>query len=133
MDFDQLKALSSVKYQQSQHALAKITAREAELRAELDRMRSLVVETQSQPPEHAQMRAIGADVIWLSWVGQVQKQLNITLAQVLAQKERHMASHKEIHGKKLVSDQLAADHATKRQKELQEKRLRTAIDGTLMR
>ncbi|WP_299140052.1 hypothetical protein [uncultured Tateyamaria sp.] len=115
-DLDQVRLLTTLKYQKSEAAVAVLNAREAELRAELKRLRDLTVETQSQQPEHAQIRAIGADVIWLRWLGQAQRQLNIALAQVLAEKEGLMAQHRRAHGKKLVAETLVEQAQSAHQK-----------------
>jgi len=132
MDLEQLKSLSELKYRQSTQALALILQRESELRTELSRLRQLVLETHAQPAEDAHVRAIGADIIWLKWVGQAQRKLNIELAQVLARKEGHMAANRRALGKKLVSEELAARAVSIRSANRQAKQLQKAIDQSLM-
>lgn len=131
MDLHQLKTLSALKYQHSQQALSALLERETSLRAELERLRMLARETQAQPVEHAQMRAIGGDIIWLKWIGQAQRQLNIALAQVLAQKEGLMAQHKRAHGRKMVAEQLADQDADERRHAKRESQLQAAIRHSL--
>jgi len=126
-ELEQIRLLTTVKYQQSQAAIATLSAREAELRVELQRLRSLTQETQAQQPEHAQIRAIGADVIWLRWLGQAQRQLNIALAQVLAEKEGLMAAHRRAHGKKLVAENLVDQAGKTRRQKAREQTLERAI------
>ena len=87
MDLEKLQEIATLKYQQSQQALSEILKRETELRCELEHMQKLVRKTQAQDPEDAQLRSIGADIIWLKWVGKVQRELNVSLAGVLARKE----------------------------------------------
>ena len=128
MNFDDLKALTALKFQTSQQALTGILGQEKTLRAELNRLSSLARETQSQPPEHAQMRAMGGDVIWLKWIGDSQRQLNIRLAQILAQKEMLMAQHARVHGRKLVAEHLADQTQDARRKLKQDALMRSAID-----
>lgn len=132
MDLQHLKTLSTLKYQRSQQDLSGLLKRENELRSELDRMRLLVRQTQAQDPENAQMRAIGADIIWLKWIAKVQRELNMSLAGVLAQKEAFMARHRRATGRKLVAEELAKkqrddDHSMRTKAQLQ-----TAIDGALL-
>ncbi|MEO1733404.1 MAG: hypothetical protein AAFR45_07210 [Pseudomonadota bacterium] len=127
----QIQALTELKYRQSEIALADLRAREEKLRSELARLRAMTLETQSQTPEHAEIRAIGADIIWLKWVGQAQRQLNIELAQVLAQKEGLLRQHRQAHGKKLVADELARAEATSLRKKKQDAMLLRSIEQSL--
>jgi len=109
MDLHDIQLLTELKYQNSQRKMAAIQRREHELRKELNRLKSLARYTHAQPPTQEQMRAIGADVIWLRWVGQAQERLNIELAQVLAQKEALIAQHKTAFGKMMVSQELVEE------------------------
>jgi hypothetical protein len=131
MDLHQLKKLTELKFQKSEYALSAIQTRENVLRAELARLRTLVIETQSQPSKDAQIRAIGADIIWLKWIGRAQMKLNIELAQVLAQKERYVAEHKRAHGKKLVSESLSISDAQAKAQVQRSRQLQNAIDHSL--
>ena len=128
MDLDRLHMLSELKFRKSESALAQLVQRENALRAELDRLRELVYETRAQPPEHREIRAIGADIVWLKWVGQAQRHLNIELAQVLALKEGHMARHKRAHGEQVVSERLADDAREARRQNKRAAQLKSAID-----
>lgn len=132
MNLEQLKTLTSLKHQHSQQALSKILVRETALRNELVRLRALALETQSQPPEQQQLRAIGGDVIWLKWLGQAQQKLNIELAQILAQKESLMAQHRRENGRKLVAERLAEDADDCRRRENRKRQLNSAIDHSLL-
>jgi len=133
VDLEQIKTLAALKYQHSQHALSTLLAREGELRAELERLSVLARETQTQPPEHAEIRAIGADIIWLKWLGQTQRQLNIALAQVLAQKEALMAEHRRTHGRKIVAEELALQAGDARRREKRQAQLQSTISHTLVK
>lgn len=133
MDLEQLKTLSELKYQHSQQELSGLLARENTLRSELTRLRTLTHDTQSQPPEQAQMRMIGGDVIWLKWLGQAQRNLNIELAQVLAQKEALMERHRRAHGRKMVAERLADQSGQARRQEKQQAQLAKAIEHSLLR
>ena len=133
MNLEQLHELSDLKYQQSQQKLAAILTRENTLRAELAKLRGFVSETRCLPPDHAQMRAIGADVIWLRWVTTAQARLNIELAQVLAQKEGHMARHKRAFGKAQAAQSLAKTEREKHAKKRRNQVLAQAIDHALLK
>jgi len=132
LELDQLHELNALKYRHSQQALTGILEREAVLRAELAKLRSYFIETQSLPPEHAQLRAIGADVIWLRWVTRAQAQLNIELAQVLAQKEQYLAHHKRAFGKMQVSKTLADDDRKRLAVKRRQSDLERAVQQTLL-
>ncbi|MFL4469478.1 hypothetical protein ACERZ8_06200 [Tateyamaria armeniaca] len=131
MDLDQLKKLSSLKFEKSQQALSGLLRRENELRAELARMREYARTTQAQDPSHAQMRAVGADIIWLKWVGKVQRELNISLAGVLAQKETLMARHRQANGRKIVAEALANEDAATRRDTKSKSQLHSAMDHSV--
>jgi len=133
MDLDQLKNLSRLKFQHSERDLSSILARENELRTELDRLRSLARETLTDSPEHMQTRAIGADVIWMKWLGQTQRQLNVILAQVLAQKEVLMEKHRRAHGRKAVAERLAHDATKAKARTNREKIMQATIDHSFFR
>jgi hypothetical protein len=132
MDYDQLHQLSALKYRHSQQQMAEILTRENALRAELIKLRGHIVETHALPPEQSQMRAIGADVIWLRWVTRTQNRLNIELAQVMAQKEGHIARHRKAFGKMQVSRSLAEGERERRLNALRDHALARAIDQTVI-
>lgn len=127
MDLDQLKTISALKHQRSQKALTDVINRENELRHELDRMRLLARQTQAQDPEDAQLRAIGGDIIWLKWVAKVQKELNVSLAGILAQKEALMVRHRHETGRKIVAEKLANQNRITRSIRDNEAQLQSAI------
>ena len=76
-DLEQLRQLSDLRYRQSELRLAHIQAREASLRSELLRLQSLARQTHEQPDTDAELRSIGGDIIWLKWLSNSQRQLNI--------------------------------------------------------
>ncbi|MEM6309051.1 MAG: hypothetical protein AAF754_03295 [Pseudomonadota bacterium] len=127
MDLDQLKTISALKHQRSQKALTDVINRENELRHELDRMRLLARQTQAQDPEDAQLRAIGGDIIWLKWVASVQKELNVSLAGILAQKEALLVRHRHETGRKIVAEKLANQNRITRSIRDNEAQLQSAI------
>lgn len=132
-DLAQLQMLSALKFRHSEQAMSAILSRELALRAELARLRTLTHETQSQPPEQAELRGIGGDVIWLQWLEKEQRRLNVELAQVLAQKEGLMQQHVRAHGRKIVSETLLEDDAKMRQQKKRDTQLANAIKLSLMK
>ena len=61
---------------------------------------------ESRSSEDTPQRAIGADVLWQSWIGRKKRELNIQLAQILAVKQRHIEQVRKAYGKVLVTDSL---------------------------
>lgn len=132
-DLKTLVSISQLKYMQSERALASIRVREHELRRELERLRDLERETHSQSDADAELRAIGGDIIWLKWVAQSRRSLNIELAQILAAKENLMSRHKRVTGEKSVTEALYAQQATELARNKAEKSLNQAVEATLIR
>ena len=133
MDFDQLHKLCDLNYRNSHQRLATILERERALRAELAKLRGHIEETRGLPAEHAQMRAVGADIIWMRWVTTAQSRLNIELAQVLAQKEGHIAQHKRAFGKAQAAQSLAKADKEKLARQRRDQALAQAISQSVMR
>lgn len=133
MDLFQLQQMSDLKFRQSEQALTKLRSREAALRAELHRLQSLAYETNSLPASDTELRAIGGDVIWLKWLANSRRQLNIELAQVLAQKEALASQHRVANGKKIVSDALLEQQQASVRKKKASRSLDQAIEASLTR
>ena len=130
VDLKHLQTLSEMKYQHSQKALSDLINRENELRRELERMRALLQKTQAQDPEDAQLRAVGGDIIWLKWLGRVQKELNMSLAGVLAQKEALLAGHRRATGRKIVTEGLSQQTELANRQAKQKAQLKSVIEST---
>ncbi len=128
MDLAQLQILTEIQFQRSHQGLSELLHRETELRSELSRLRALAKETHSLPPEQAPMRSIGADLIWLKWISQTTRELNIKLAQVLVEKDALMAGHKRAFGKKAVAEQLHKDSMSAKKKAQQDASLKRTIE-----
>lgn len=133
MDLFQLQKISELKFQQSERAVSKLRTREASLRTELTRLQDLAHETHCQPASDTELRAIGGDIIWLKWLSDSRRRLNIELAQVLAQKELVMAQHKKANGKKAVSDTLHEQQLQDQRKQKTAYALDQAINTALVR
>lgn len=133
MNLNQLHKLCDLKYRNSQQKLAAILERENALRAELTKLRGHVAQTRCMPPEQAQMRAVGADIIWMRWITKAQSRLNIELAQVLAQKEGLVAKHKRSFGQAQAAQSLAEAEQEKRAHHRRDQALVQAIAQSLLR
>ncbi|MEO1732545.1 MAG: hypothetical protein AAFR45_02790 [Pseudomonadota bacterium] len=133
MDLDHLHHLMQLKARRSDQELARIAAREAHLRAELSRLRTLAMETYAQSAQDAPLRAIGADVVWLKWLSSSQKRLGAELAQTLARKDAHMAKHKRAYGTRDVSRALADAHHDERARQRMNQQLSATLSGVFIK
>lgn len=109
-DLQKLQMATKVAYQQRQQSFQKVVAEEARLRQELQRLTGLDQQAREQFSHNQNMRAIGADVLWLGWVGRSKTAVNIELARVLAVKEHHLSEVRKAYGKRLVAEQLLDQH-----------------------
>lgn len=106
---DQLKALQPLvqaKYEQVQQGFQHLVNAEAALRQDLRKLDEMQASTRALTQEDAVLQQAGADVIWQAWLGRKKKELNMKLAQVLAQKEPHLKRVREAYGKVLVVEEL---------------------------
>ncbi len=126
-DLETLLAITQIKYDQQQQSFQKLVSEENRLRKELARLDDAARQTQSEPIGILEMRAIGADIIWQSWVTRKKADLNIKLAQVLSVKLHHQAQIKTAYGKVLVVTELL-DSA---RKELRQKAARRVLEGAV--
>lgn len=129
-DVHSIEKILHVKFQECQKSFAKVVATEAKLRADLakiDRMASA-----AEPTGYKNMQAIGADVIWRAWMGRTKSDLNLELAQVLAQKETLKGRVKKEYGRLLASRSLLKDARTRAYKSAQKTTLEKSIEQHLL-
>ena len=123
----QIAEVVNANYEREQRQFASLVAKENQLRIALNRLDNMHRSTDVPDASIARMQAIGADVIWLAWVGRSKTALNIQLAQVLAQKEHLQSAVRKAYGKVLVvrqmQDQTKADINSK----LTKTQLETAV------
>jgi hypothetical protein len=126
-----MQQLVDIKYRQQQESFARLLAQESTLRTSLKKLDSHLAG--SRRDADPQQQAIGADVVWQSWIGRKKRELNIQLAQVLAVKQRHVAQVQQAYGKVLVTADLCAqaDQAVRKKKAQSE--LDRAIASMLFR
>jgi hypothetical protein len=132
-ELTQLADVVMASYEQQQRQFAKLVAQENKLRAELNRLDDMRRATHVPEARVAKMQAIGADVIWLGWVGRSKTTLNIQLAQILAQKENHQSAVRKAYGKVLVVQQMRDDALQEAATNLAKRQLANAVNQSLAR
>jgi hypothetical protein len=126
----EMERLLALKFRSKQQVFVKIVAEEARLRGRIAKLDAQAREAETEGAEH--LRAIGADVIWKSWVERAKRSLNLELAQVLAQKERLKATVRREYGKVLVSRSLIDTRQSEEARQAHQRQLETAIEGHLL-
>ncbi|QJF52977.1 hypothetical protein [Roseobacter ponti] len=121
-----LQRIVETRYMIQRRELSVLLAKEGALRAELMKLDEYARAPTSD--DAGSMRAIGADVIWKSWVGRKKTQLNIQLARILAQKDHHLRQVRKAYGKVLVVSELSDRDKQKTRKRRSEAQLRAAIE-----
>lgn len=109
--FARVEILLEMKYQRTQHLIARLVDKENLLRAKLhdldqqDRSMNKVAVSEIQ--------AIGADMTWKLWADRARSRINMELSQILAQKENLLVGAKKEFAKLNVAKQT---HATEKKK-----------------
>lgn len=127
-DLTKLLMICETRYAQTQQEFTKLCAEEHRLRAEIDRLSSMGQQAQVPTVEVAEMRAIGADVIWQGWLGRAKTALNMSLAQILAAKESHIGEVRTAYGKLLMVKKLLSDMKMEKRKNTNNIELANAIE-----
>ncbi|MEP2642831.1 hypothetical protein [Roseobacter sp.] len=128
-DVRTLHTLADAKYQARQQRFQKLLARENVVRAELVKLGER--EAAANATNDPNMRAIGADVIWKSWLGRARVSLNMKLALIMAEKEQHLRQVREAYGKVLASEALVNQLSVERLDKKRKHSLMQAIDMAL--
>ena len=131
-ELEALLAITQVKYDQQQQSFQKLVSEENRLRTELMRLDGTARQAQNGHEGEAEMRAIGADIIWQGWVARTKTELNLKLAQVLALKLHHLAQVKNAYGKVLVVKELLGQACVSARDKKAHAALAQAIDYTLL-
>ncbi|MGB3245613.1 MAG: hypothetical protein WBB25_13845 [Sulfitobacter sp.] len=132
-DLDDLLQITRARYQHRQQSFAKVIAEESRLRNELTRLDEMNRSTETPQTAQTEMRAIGADVIWLAWLGRAKSALNSQLARVLAVKENHLSEVRRAYGKVLVVEELQSKLMAEQRKTRREKALSDAVTQAVHR
>ena len=100
-----LEEIMRAKYLTSQQDLRRYVSQENQLR---DKLRKLDKQARDADSDvESSMKTIGADIIWKSWVGRTKTELNLQLAQILAQKEGYLNRVRKDYGKLLMAEELS--------------------------
>lgn len=99
-----LNRILEAKYASRLAAFQRVLERERSLRASLQELAERARETHIATPEN--MKLIGADVIWQSWIEQKSRHLNLELAQVMVQKEHETHLLRQEFGRKLAGSEV---------------------------
>jgi hypothetical protein len=132
-DLRQLEGIVQARYQHQQQSFGRLVAEENRLRDELARLDRFMAETRRMPRDESEMRAIGADLVWQSWLGRSKAQLNTKLAQVLAIKEQHLKQVRVAYGKLLVVQELIDKGTSDGRKKVARDALSRATSQSLFR
>ena len=123
----QIAEVVNANYEREQRQFATLVAKENQLRFALNKIDNMRRSTDVPDASIAHMQAIGADVIWLAWVGRSKTTLNIQLAQVLAQKEHLQSAVRKAYGKVLVVHQMQDQARADINSKLTKTQLETAV------
>lgn len=130
----ELAMLTEAKYHHDKFALLPILEQENKLRAELAKL-----EEHSQLGRRldyndtSEIHALGADILWLKWIERSQKNLNIELAKVLAQKEKYLAEVRKSFGKNQAAQTKLVEHKQNRAKQIHSNRLDIIISSAALK
>ncbi|MEP1332011.1 MAG: hypothetical protein ABJK43_04860 [Lentilitoribacter sp.] len=131
---EELTFLMEAKYQRSQQPLKSITAREILLREELEKLKfQLTSDRQHGLHDCPEMYSIGASLAWEKWVEKTRKALNLELATVLAEKQKHLMSVKINFGKFKAVETIAIQAKLNTKLQTQEKQLEETIAFAILR
>lgn len=117
--FTDLAELTDAVYRSRLSGMQKVLEQEARLRQNLQRLEQMSIDDESLEQHAMAMRAIGADLLWQGWVARRKSELNIKLANVLAQKSVMSRDLALAFGRAQVAEQLMErerDHAATRQR-----------------
>lgn len=106
-DLRDLVAITNARFQAEQVKLRDILQQEQRLRAkvaELDEQHRAAKAPYLS--DGLGQRVYGGDVLWQGWVARTRRQLQIELAQVLAEKGQKISALSKAHGRKLASEAL---------------------------
>lgn len=112
--FTELADLTDAVYRSRLAGMQKIMRQEAQLRQSLQRLEQMSTGDDSFQQHDITMRAIGADLLWQGWVARRRTELNMQLANLLAQKSAISRDLSLAFGRAQVAEALVErerDHA----------------------
>ena len=109
-DIHEIAALTDAARQADAARLRDIRAEEDQLRQALARLDAAGESSMAlSAPQWHGLRAIGADLLWQRWADRTRRDLQQTLAHVLARKEIALAALRLTHGRSQAAAQLVSD------------------------
>lgn len=134
MQFDDMIRINEIRYQREQQGLALLVAEENALRADLSKLDDHDHRNRATEFDRATAaRSLGGDMLWQKWLSKARADINYKLAAVLARKAQHTARVRLAYGKVLVSEKLAADAHTGRQKQRSKLRLEELVEHAVLK
>lgn len=127
----ELLQVSDVQYNRQRQALAKLIEEENALRAELTRLAQM--DRVSELGTDANLRAVGADLLWKGWLSRAKTNVNMQLARVLAAKAHEQSKVRRAFGKVTALGQILIEEEAKHRKNLAKDALEKAITSSLHR
>ncbi len=128
----QMEVVLAAQYALRQKNFQLLVARETKIRQEIERLREYLLEHQINSQDRSEMRLVGADIAWQSWVGRKKTALNLELAQVLAIKEHHVSQLRIAYGKLLAARDLLGTQQRNLKKSQEKSMLSEAIGFSIM-
>ncbi|MEO0939507.1 MAG: hypothetical protein AAFY38_15240 [Pseudomonadota bacterium] len=132
-NWDELVRVTQVQYAKTQQGLAPILAKEAQLRSELARLDAHDQAARHETRDLSSVRAIGADVVWNSWLTRKRRMLTTELAQVLAHKEMRLGQVRRDQARQDVAQQMARDDASRTRARQHKRSLDEAVSLHVLR
>ena len=127
-ELEMLLKLEKLRSLKSQQALAKIQAQEDQLRDQIQTLNEHRRDSREVSAELVPMRAIGADILWQSWIDRTQKELSSDLARVMARKLPVLQRARKNIGRREVVAEMKEQTAARQDREEEQKRLATALE-----
>lgn len=126
-----LETILTLRFQKRQQIFSKVVAEEGRLRGQLSKLDDQERRSEASSEQH--IKAIGADVVWKTWLERTRMSLNMELAHVLAQKDSLLAAVRKDYGKLLVVRQLRDDHLAATRKAKHMRSLNRSIESHFLR
>lgn len=117
-----LVTITDAAYQMRVAGLQRLAAEEARIRSALSRIDQIGRNSSNADADWFAIHAMGADILWQAWIVRQKTQLNIQLAQVLAQREAVMRDVRHAFGRAQVA-QMLLDQDAKARRQARQKRL----------
>jgi hypothetical protein len=102
--FGKLVIIMDAQYQKEKQLLQLVVQQELALRSKVEKLQRHANDARNLGLEdNAEVRALGADIVWEKWLERARAQMNLELAKVLAKKELHLVRVRKSFGKLQVA------------------------------